>query len=103
MESNNQRGYQEMKDATEIHKDKWNAKADSEKTKVKFLPKGKSIIIYPDHVPETQKIDGKFGVREMYILETSIGKVAFSPVQFIEINEALSMRGDYTKPMSYPL
>ena len=79
----------------------WARVGKMEMEKPKFLPKGKQLIIYPDHEPTSEKVDGKFGPRMLYVVWTSIGNVYVTPAQFIEINSQMAVSG-YTAPINYP-
>jgi len=82
--------------------DMWRQKAQNFKDAPKFLPKAKQIQIYPATPPIETEIDGKWGKRKMYIVDSNIGLVYVSPMQLQEIDSRLSMRGDYDSPLAYP-
>lgn len=90
-----------MKANDDTH-DKWNKQATKERDKAKFLPRNKTIRIYPDKEPLTVSVDGKWGKREMYVLNTSIGLVYFTPVQFIEVTERMRMADFPATGVEYP-
>jgi len=91
-----------MSKKSEPQENAWLDRQAVEKEKLKFPPKNKPIVIFPSVPPKTQKIDGKYGAREMYILETNYGKMCFSATQFIEISASLALRGDFQSPIAYP-
>lgn len=64
----------------------WKASADKEFEKPKFLKKGTMVTIVFATEPTRTQVDGKFGKREMYIVETKeYGKVYVSPIQLLHI------------------
>jgi Na+/melibiose symporter-like transporter len=52
--------------------------------------------------PKEVEVEGKYGKRKMWLLNTSIGLVYFTPVQFVEVTERMRMADFPESGVEYP-
>jgi hypothetical protein len=80
----------------------WKATEEKERDKPKFLKAGNTVTVDLAKEPIRATVDGKFGKREMYIIETvEYGNVYVSPVQLLHI--AATAKGDFKGKMTVGL
>jgi len=72
----------------------WTKSQDAIRAKGKFPRKGMKCVILPTE-PYTEEVDGKFGKRKMYVVESKeYGKLYVNEYQFLHITEVFN--GDYS-------
>lgn len=80
----------------------WKAIEENEREKPKFLKAGNKVTVDFSKEPIRATVDGKFGKREMYIIDTSeYGNVYVSIVQLLQI--ASVAKGDFKGKMMVEL
>jgi hypothetical protein len=80
----------------------WNSRAQKERLKPKFLKKGTLVTVDAKTAPQSEMVDGKFGKREMWKVETvEYGMIHVSAIQMIHINEVF--KGNYSEPVTVEL
>lgn len=68
----------------------------------KFLAKGTKVIIFPKTVPHPIEVEGRFGKRPMYVVESKeYGLIYVSPLQLVKIVEAFD--GNFESGMTVEL
>ena len=85
------------KNSAEEFSQAWNKISNIEKETPKWLPKGRIVQISPNVEPEQTKVDGKYGERLLYIVDSSIGRIYITPVQIIDVCKRFAMQ---TPPFS---
>jgi hypothetical protein len=85
------------------NKNYWNTASEVERNKPKFIPKGRSITVFPNIAPEQVQKDGRFGKQLLYVVDSDIGKVYLNPVQIIDIANRFGMQvPPYSTPVTFP-
>lgn len=88
---------------TEKKLNSWKNATKNEKEKAKFLPKDRTITIYPDRPPIQEQVPGKYGKRLMYKVWSDIGYVYLTPVQMIEATARFEQQDPaYGTPITFP-
>ena len=77
----------------------WHQNATAYKLQPKFIKLGKQVTIYPEKEPIAAEVDGKWGPRHMYIIDSNVGLIYITEMQMLEIDQLLMMRGNYTEPL----
>ena len=77
----------------------WHKNAGTFKVNPKHLRKGVQVTVYPETEPKECEIDGRWGKRQMYVVETNLGASYISPQQLYAIDTLLMLRGNYTEPL----
>lgn len=68
----------------------------------KFVKRGNGITVLPEIEPIKTEVDGRYGKREMYVIETAeLGKVYITGIQLVQIDRLLMARGDYSEPLTW--
>jgi hypothetical protein len=80
----------------------WKATEEKEREKPKFLKQGSMVTVDLSKEPIQANVDGKFGKREMYIIDTNeYGNVYVSIAQLLHI--ASVAKGDFKGKMTVEL
>ena len=77
----------------------WHQNATAFKLQPKFVKRGNSITIYPEKPPVAVEVDGKWGPRHMYIVDSDVGLIYITEMQLLQIDRILMMRGNYVEPL----
>ena len=79
----------------------WEIASNKVLTTPKFVRRGTKVLVRPVD-PQEIEVDGRFGKRQMYIIETvENGLVLVSPMQLVKI--ARVFNGDFTSAVTVEL
>lgn len=85
-----------------VLKEHWSSIAKKEKDTAKFLRKGTVIMVDPNYTPVKTTVAGRFGERDMYIVNTlEYGLIFVSPIQLMHIVDVA--KDDFGSPFSVEL
>lgn len=81
---------------------KWEKTAKQILDTPKFLKRGTKVIVLPNTPPREVEVEGRFGKRKVYIVETKCyGFIYVTPLQLTRIVEAFD--GDYSNAVTVEL
>jgi hypothetical protein len=85
-----------MTEKSDKVKTAWKDRTAKEKSTPKFLKAGTLVMVDPKVAPQQQQVEGKFGKRAMWIIQTKdYGLVYITPVQMIKLGEVLETNDNY--------
>jgi len=80
----------------------WEKQAKDVLTTPKFLSRGTKVLIMPKTIPHPMEVEGRFGKRPVYIVESKEhGLIYVSPLQLVKIVEAFN--GNYESAVTVEL
>jgi len=80
----------------------WEKQAKDVLTTPKFLSRGTKVLIMPKTIPHPMEVEGRFGKRPVYIVESKEhGLIYVSPLQLVKIVETFD--GNYESPVTVEL
>jgi hypothetical protein len=80
----------------------WKERVEKERKTPKFVKAGTMVLVDPKTIPQEIQVEGKFGKRKMFIVDTKdVGLVYVTPLQMMHINDVFNE--NYSEPVTVTL